>query len=120
MLRDRIDRLNRRLPEFHHRVASVPFALLRQECLAASMGGEGRHTPLLVRWLDRSPDMKSFLKDFIRDDSGASAAEYALILAIVGTGIAAAAFALGGAISGAMQDATSCINSAKGGGTPSC
>lgn len=35
--------------------------------------------------------MKTFLKDFIRDESGASAAEYALILAIVGTGIAGAA-----------------------------
>ncbi|WOF43824.1 Flp family type IVb pilin [Sphingopyxis indica] len=53
--------------------------------------------------------MKNFLKDFVRDESGASAAEYALILAIVGTGIAGAAFALGGAISGAMQTATTCI-----------
>ncbi|MCF8709399.1 Flp family type IVb pilin [Rhizorhapis sp. SPR117] len=49
------------------------------------------------------------LKNLWNDESGASAAEYALILAIVGTGIAAAAFALGGAISGAMSSATSCI-----------
>ena len=53
--------------------------------------------------------MLKFVKTFVSDESGASAAEYALILAIVGTGIAAAAFALGGAISGAMQSATSCI-----------
>jgi len=53
--------------------------------------------------------MKSFLKDFIRDDSGASAAEYALILAIVGTGITLAAVGLGNAISGAMTNATACI-----------
>jgi pilus assembly protein Flp/PilA len=53
--------------------------------------------------------MKSFLKDFIRDDSGASAAEYALILAIVGTGIALAAVALGTAISDSMSDAADCI-----------
>ena len=53
--------------------------------------------------------MKNFLMNFVRDESGASAAEYALILAIVGTGIAGAAFALGGAISGAMQDAKTCI-----------
>ena len=48
--------------------------------------------------------MKTFIK-MLRDDSGASAAEYALILAIVGAGIAAAAFLLGGAISSAMGTA---------------
>lgn len=46
----------------------------------------------------------------LRDDSGASAAEYALILAIVGTGIAIASLLLGGAIGGAMNRATNCIN----------
>ena len=49
------------------------------------------------------------IKNFLRDESGASAAEYALILAIVGTGIAFAAFSLGGAISGAMGEAQDCI-----------
>ena len=57
--------------------------------------------------------MKTFI-NLIKDDSGASAAEYALILAIVGTGIALAAFLLGGAISGAMNTATACINSSTG------
>lgn len=56
--------------------------------------------------------MKNFLKDFVRDESGASAAEYALILAIVGTGIALAAFSLGEAITGAMNDAEACIENA--------
>lgn len=54
--------------------------------------------------------MKTFIK-MLKDQSGASAAEYALILAIVGAGIAAAAFALGGSISTAMSDAGSCITS---------
>lgn len=54
--------------------------------------------------------MRKFVTSFLRDDSGASAAEYALILAIVGTGIAFAAFGLGNAISGAMNKATKCIN----------
>ena len=58
--------------------------------------------------------MLKFVKSFVRDDSGASAAEYALILAIVGAGIAAAAFALGGTISTAMNTAGTCI-STKGG-----
>ena len=58
--------------------------------------------------------MSKFLRDFLRDDSGAAAAEYALILAIVGTGIALAAFLLGGAISGAMTNAVACINSSTG------
>ena len=49
---------------------------------------------------------------FLRDESGASAAEYALILAIVGIGIVAAATALGGAISGAMNNAANTINTA--------
>mgnify|MGYP003147009435 CR=1 FL=1 len=58
--------------------------------------------------------MKNFLNNFVRDESGASAAEYALILAIVGTGIAAAAFSLGETISGAMSDAEACITSTNG------
>jgi pilus assembly protein Flp/PilA len=53
--------------------------------------------------------MSNFLKSFVRDDTGAAAAEYALILAIVGTGIAGAAFALGTAITGAMNTAKTCI-----------
>jgi len=54
--------------------------------------------------------MTKFLKNFAVDESGASAAEYALILAIVGTGIAGAAFLLGESISGAMSTATNCID----------
>lgn len=53
--------------------------------------------------------MQTFLKSFLMDETGASAAEYALILAIVGAGIAGAAFVLGGAITGAMSDASDCI-----------
>jgi len=47
---------------------------------------------------------------FFKDESGASAAEYALILAIVGAAIALAAVNLGGAIANAMTNATSLIN----------
>jgi pilus assembly protein Flp/PilA len=46
-----------------------------------------------------------------RDEEGASAAEYALILAIVTTGIAGAAVALGNAIGTAIDSATQCISS---------
>ena len=41
--------------------------------------------------------MKNFI-NMLKDESGASAAEYALILAIVGSGIAIAAIYLGGKI----------------------
>nr|WP_298897283.1 Flp family type IVb pilin [uncultured Altererythrobacter sp.] len=58
----------------------------------------------------------TFVKTFIRDESGASAAEYALILAIVGAGIALAAFTLGGSISNAMTSASTCIDNANGTG----
>ena len=53
--------------------------------------------------------MRNLLKSFIRDESGAAAAEYALILAIVGAGIAVAAGNLGTAISTAINTAQSQI-----------
>lgn len=52
------------------------------------------------------------LISFLRDDSGASAAEYALILAIVGTGIALAMVTLGANISDAVKGAANCIKDA--------
>lgn len=51
------------------------------------------------------------IMSYLLDENGASAAEYALILAIVGVGIAAAAIALGTSISAAMEDAADCITS---------
>ncbi len=54
--------------------------------------------------------MVKFVKSFVMDESGASAAEYALILAIIGSVIALAAIALGGAIGGALNDAKTCIS----------
>ena len=53
--------------------------------------------------------MTNFIKSFMRDESGAAAAEYALILAIVGAGIAVAAGNLGSAISSAINSAQSKI-----------
>ena len=46
--------------------------------------------------------MTTFVK-MLRDDAGASAAEYALILAIVGSGLAVAALFLGNTISNSMN-----------------
>lgn len=46
---------------------------------------------------------------FLRDEDGASAAEYALILAIVGLGIFVALQFLGGAIQNAVNSAGNCI-----------
>ena len=47
----------------------------------------------------------NLIKTFLTDESGASAAEYALILAVIGAGIALAAFNLGDAIETAIGDA---------------
>lgn len=62
--------------------------------------------------------MSKFFIDFARNDSGAAAAEYVLILAIVGAGIGAGALYLGGKISGALSargDAlSSCASSVTG------
>jgi len=51
----------------------------------------------------------TMIRNLWNDESGASAAEYALILAIVGTAIAAAAIFLGGEIATAVNDAATCI-----------
>lgn len=53
--------------------------------------------------------MKTFL-NLLRDDSGASAAEYALILAIVGGAIALAAIWLGNNIGNQVNKAGNCIS----------
>jgi pilus assembly protein Flp/PilA len=42
--------------------------------------------------------MTYLLRNFVRNESGAAAAEYALILAVIGSAIGAAAFLLGGAV----------------------
>ena len=47
---------------------------------------------------------------FLNEQDGASAAEYALILAIVGAAIAAAAIFLGQTIASAMNSAAACIS----------
>ena len=54
--------------------------------------------------------MSKFVK-MLKDESGASAAEYALILAIIGAAIAFAAIFLGGEIATAVNDAGTCISS---------
>lgn len=50
------------------------------------------------------------LTKFFKDESGASAAEYALILAIVGIGIVTAATTLKTSIAGAMERTATTIN----------
>ncbi len=54
---------------------------------------------------------------YLTEQDGASAAEYALILAIVGAAIAAAAIFLGQTIAAAVNSAASCISSK---GTTGC
>ena len=54
--------------------------------------------------------MKTLI-NMLKDDSGASAAEYALILAIIGAAIAIAAIALGNAVATAMNRASNCVKS---------
>ena len=52
--------------------------------------------------------MKTFI-NLLKDDSGAAAAEYALILAVIGSAIAVSAIALGAAINTSITHATACI-----------
>ena len=53
--------------------------------------------------------MKNFI-NMLRNKRGASAAEYALILAIIGAVIAIAALGLADSIGNAMDDTAACIN----------
>jgi pilus assembly protein Flp/PilA len=55
--------------------------------------------------------MKTFLKSFLVDESGASAAEYALILVVVGIAIVAGGITLATSIGKAMSDTAACIDS---------
>ena len=75
---------------------------------------------IAFRWARANGEgvIMTFFKKLRTDRKGASAAEYALILAIVGAGIAVAAYELGGSISLAMNNAGSCIES--GGGPSGC
>ncbi len=65
--------------------------------------------------------MKTFLKNFVADETGASAAEYALIIAVVGVGIGAAALILGAnvqeAVGNAANDVYKCNNASGTAGT---
>jgi pilus assembly protein Flp/PilA len=54
--------------------------------------------------------MPAFVK-MLKDQSGASAAEYAMILAIIGSALAIASVALGKSIGGSMNRASGCIDS---------
>ena len=54
--------------------------------------------------------MNTLLKNFVADEAGASAAEYALILGVVVVAIGVAAAALGTAVSNRITAATTSIN----------
>ncbi len=53
--------------------------------------------------------VSDYLRAFASDQQGATAAEYVMILAIVGTGLAMAIFLLSGAIAGGIEDAADLI-----------
>lgn len=58
--------------------------------------------------------MTKTIVNFFRDESGAAAAEYALILAVVGSLIGVAALALGGEIRDAIVGAEANVAAAQG------
>jgi pilus assembly protein Flp/PilA len=47
--------------------------------------------------------------NMLKDEAGASAAEYALILAVIGSVIAIAALGLANAIGNSMEQASTCV-----------
>jgi pilus assembly protein Flp/PilA len=61
-------------------------------------------------------DIMHLLKKLLLDSRGASAAEYAMILAIVGAGISVAAVTLGGSISNSMNNTSEKVRTCGGSG----
>jgi pilus assembly protein Flp/PilA len=59
----------------------------------------------------RVNNMTNFFRTLVRDEAGASAAEYALILVVVGAAIAIGASALSGAIGSSLNQTATLINS---------
>ena len=53
--------------------------------------------------------MISSIKKFLSDEQGISSVEYALLLAFIGAGVAAAALAVGQAVTGKMDEAATTI-----------
>jgi len=52
--------------------------------------------------------------NYLKSEDGASAAEYAVILAVIGAGLGAAMFALGGPIASRFSSAATVIDSPNG------
>ena len=53
--------------------------------------------------------MFKLIHDFFQDETGAAAAEYAMVISIVGAGIAVAALALGTSITTAIGQTGTCM-----------
>jgi pilus assembly protein Flp/PilA len=49
------------------------------------------------------------VRKLLKDESGISAVEYALLLALIGAGIATAAYSLGGQVQSNIQNATTAL-----------
>lgn len=68
--------------------------------------------------------MKTLITNFIKEEDGASAAEYALILAVVGVAIGGASLLLadtiGTAIGGSAGRVDACADAATGTADPNC
>ena len=64
--------------------------------------------------------MTKFFREFVRDESGAAAAEYALILAIVGAAIGGAAFLLGNEVKTSIATAAGKVKTCSAGTTTGC
>lgn len=60
-----------------------------------------------------------FKAKFFNDQSGASAPEYALILAVIGTALVVGAITLGNAIGESINDTGTCLSTASA-GSPVC
>ena len=58
----------------------------------------------------RVEETSIFWDRFWSDESGASSAEYAVILAVVGSALVFSVILLGGALATAINDATTCLN----------
>jgi pilus assembly protein Flp/PilA len=77
--------------------------------VSAAMPGAGQAGPC-EEGIGAMRKTRNLLGRFWNDESGAAAAEYALLLAVIAAGLAIAAGTLGSAISNAMDNAATCID----------
>lgn len=75
-----------------------------------------RHAHPFARVISTIVQIMTTIPEFVVEEGGASAAEYAVILAVVGSAIVVAVILLGGTIANGINRASNCLSNATNAG----